>query len=199
MLPRSFYFLRHGETDWNKQGLMQGHTDIPLNDTGRAQACAAVAALSRLPIDRPIDRIVASPLARAYETAEIVNSVLQKPLVTDAGLKERHFGSMEGVTHMEMDRQRSIWMVDGSLAVEENGYPCPPAAEPYGVFKARALAAFTRHLAAAEDGNVLFVAHGGVYRVLRRCLFTELDHSANARPFYFEKVEAGLWRLADLT
>lgn len=195
MLPRSFYFLRHGETDWNKQGLMQGHTDIPLNETGRAQARAAVAALSRL----SIDRIVASPLVRAYETAEIVNSVLQKPLVADAGIKERHFGSMEGVTHIEMDRQRSAWMADGSLAVEENGYPCPPEAEPYDVFKTRTLETFTKHLTDEEGGDVLFVAHGGVYRVLRRCLFTELDHSANARPFYFEKVEEDLWRLVDLT
>jgi len=195
MLPRSFYFLRHGETDWNKQGLMQGHTDIPLNATGREQARAAVAALARM----PIDRIVASPLVRAYETAEIVNGGLQKPITTDVGLKERHFGSMEGVTHIEMDRQRSAWMADGSLEVEENGYPCPPDAEPYGVFKTRTIETFERHLGADTGGNVLFVAHGGVYRVLRRCLFTELDHSANAQPFYFEKVEDGLWKLICLT
>jgi len=194
MLPGSFYFLRHGETDWNKQGLMQGHTDIPLNETGRAQAEAAAAALSRV----SIDRIVASPLVRARETAEIVNRVLQKPLALDAGLMERHFGSMEGLTHVEMDRQRSAWMADGSLAVEENGYPCPPEAEPYAVFKKRTLEVFTRHLAAAGE-NILFVAHGGVYRVLRRCLFSDLDHSANAQPFLFEKQAEGLWKLVDLT
>ena len=195
MLPRSFYFLRHGETNWNKQGLMQGHTDIPLNDTGRAQAEAAVAALSRM----PIDRIVASPLVRAYETAEIVNRVLQKPLTADAGIQERHFGSMEGVTHAEMDRQRSAWMADGTLPAEENGYPCPPEAEPYSVFKARTLDTLSKYLGDEAGGNVLFVAHGGVYRVLRRCLFQDLDHSANAQPFYFEKVEEGLWKLRDLT
>lgn len=195
MLPRSFYFLRHGETDWNKQGLMQGHTDIPLNETGRAQARAAVTALSRM----PIDYIVASPLVRAHETAEIVNSVLQKPLIVDEGIKERHFGSMEGVTHAEMDRQRSAWMADGSLVAEENGYPCPPEGEPYGDFKTRTLETLTKHLDGAKGGNVLFVAHGGVYRVLRRCLFTELDHSANACPYYFEKTTDGLWNLVDLT
>jgi probable phosphoglycerate mutase len=195
MLTRSFYFLRHGETDWNKQGLMQGHTDIPLNETGRLQARAAVEALSRL----PIDRIVASPLVRAYETAEIVNRVLQKPLLTDGGIKERHFGSMEGMTHAEMDRQRSAWMADGSLEVEENGYPCPPEAEPYGVFKTRTIETLDKYLGDDVNGNVLFVAHGGVYRVLRRCLFSELDHSANAQPFYFEKVEEGLWRLVSIS
>lgn len=194
MLPRSFYFLRHGETDWNKQGLMQGHTDIPLNETGREQARAAIAALSRI----HLDRIVASPLVRAFETAEIVNTVLKKPLITDPGIKERHFGIMEGVTHAEMDQQRQAWMANTSLTPEENGYPCPPEAEPYDVFKARTIDTLTRHLSDEVGGAVLFVAHGGVYRVLRRCLFSELDHSANAQPFYFEKVEAGLWKLTEI-
>lgn len=191
MLPRSFYFLRHGETDWNKQGLMQGHTDIPLNDTGRAQAEAAVAALSRV----KIDRIVASPLVRAFETAEIVNRHLKINIVSEDGIRERHFGSMEGVTYAEMDRQRQQMMADGTLPVEENGYPCPPKAEPYGDFRARTIDALTRHMHAAPDENILFVAHGGVYRVLRRCLFAELDQSANAHPFFFERMDESLWRL----
>ena len=191
MLPRSFYFLRHGETDWNKQGLMQGHTDIPLNDTGRAQAEAAVAALSRV----KIDRIVASPLVRAFETAEIVNRHLKINIVSEEGIRERHFGSMEGVTYAEMDRQRQQMMADGTLPVEENGYPCPPKAEPYGDFRARTIDALTRHMHAAPDENILFVAHGGVYRVLRRCLFAELDQSANAHPFFFERMNKSLWRL----
>ncbi len=194
MLPQSFYFLRHGETDWNKQGLMQGHTDIPLNDTGRAQAEAAVAALSRV----KIDRIVASPLVRAYETAEIVNRHLKINIVSEAGIRERHFGNMEGVTHAEMDRQRQQMMADGTLPVEENGYPCPPEAEPYGDFRARTIEALARHMHAAPDENILFVAHGGVYRVLRRCLFEELDHSANAHPFFFERVNKSLWRLRSI-
>jgi len=191
MLPKSFYFLRHGETDWNKQGLMQGHTDIPLNDTGRAQAEAAAAILARV----PIDRIVASPLIRAYETAEIVNRHLQKEIVREEGIRERHFGSMEGVTHIEMDRQRQQMMAEGLLPVEENGYPCPPEAEPYGDFRLRTIESFARHMREMPEENILFVAHGGVYRVLRRCLFEDLDHSANAHPFYFERVDNALWRL----
>ena len=63
-----FWFLRHGETDWNAQGLSQGNVDIPLNPTGYAQARSAAERLRR----RGIATIVTSPLARARVTAEIV-------------------------------------------------------------------------------------------------------------------------------
>ena len=56
-------------------------------------------------------------------------------------------------------------------------------------FRVRIMAAFARNLAQYEGQNILFVAHGGVYRVLRRCLFTDLDHSANVQPFHFDKRE----------
>lgn len=182
MLPRSFYFLRHGETDWNKDGKIQGHTDIPLNDTGRAQAEQVVSVLART----PIHRIVASTLSRAYETASIVNAALQKPLIVDDGLKERSFGDFEGLAIAEMDSLRDGMLKKG-LPAEENGYPCPPQGEPYADFRVRTIAAFRRNLEQFEGENILFVAHGGVYRVLRRCLFTELDHSGNVQPFHFEK------------
>jgi probable phosphoglycerate mutase len=189
MLPRSFYFLRHGETDWNKHGKIQGHTDIPLNDTGRLQAEQVVPILARM----PINRIVASTLARAYETASIVNAGLQKPLVVDEGLKERSFGDFEGFNITEMDELRA-GMLEKGLPAEENGYPCPPQGEPYAAFRVRTIAAFKRNLEQFSGENILFVAHGGVYRVLRRCLFTELDHSGNVQPFHFAKRERD-WEL----
>jgi len=192
MLPRSFYFVRHGETDWNKGGRIQGRTDIPLNETGRQQAEHAVAVLARM----PIHRIVASDLARAYETASIINAGLQKPLTVDAGLRERNYGAFEGMSIQEMDDLKKE-MIGKGLPPEDNGYPCPPEAEPYGDFRTRTLAAITRNLEAYAGENVLFVAHGGVYRVLRRCLFTELDHSANVQPFHFDKREAE-WLLTHL-
>lgn len=192
MLPRSFYFVRHGETDWNKEARIQGHTDIPLNETGRQQAEHAVGVLARM----PIDVIVSSSLGRAYETASIINAGLQKPLVVDEGLKERNYGQYEGLLLHEMDALKDNMLKNG-LPPEENGYPCPPAAEPYAEFRKRIIGAFERNLAAHVGQNVLFVAHGGVYRVLRRCLFTDLDHSANVQPFHFDKQEAG-WVLNHL-
>ena len=192
MLPRSFYFVRHGETDWNKDSRIQGHTDIPLNETGRQQAEHAVGVLARM----PIDRIIASNLARAYETACIINAGLQKPLVVDEGLKERNYGAFEGKVFEEMESLKSDLVARG-LPPEENGYPCPPDGEPYAAFRERTLGAFTRNLEKYPGENILFVAHGGVYRVLRRCLFIELDHSANVQPFHFNKEEAG-WNLLHL-
>jgi probable phosphoglycerate mutase len=76
MIPkRPFYFLRHGQTNWNLEGRYQGHSDVPLNATGIAQARAAAACLAGV----PIARIVASPLIRALVTAAIVGEKIQKP------------------------------------------------------------------------------------------------------------------------
>lgn len=192
MLPRSFYFLRHGETDWNKRQLIQGYTDIPLNDNGRQQARTAIPFISSL----EIDCIVASPLSRAHETATIVNEVLGKPLLVDEGLRERNFGMFEGKEVNEMLAIRQ-GMIEEGLPSEENGYPCPPEAEPYGIFKDRILGALARHLDTYAEENILFVAHGGIYRVLLRCLMNDIGHSENAVPFHFEKREAD-WALISL-
>jgi probable phosphoglycerate mutase len=89
--PTAFWFLRHGETDWNAEGLSQGHTDIPLNAVGLAQARRAALAL----VDRGIATIIASPLSRALRTAEIVAEALSLPVATDAGLMEVGFGVEE--------------------------------------------------------------------------------------------------------
>jgi broad specificity phosphatase PhoE len=62
---KPFYFIRHGETEWNRQGIYMGHKDIPLNETGRAQAYNAKKYLKK----EPISYSVTSSLARAYETA----------------------------------------------------------------------------------------------------------------------------------
>lgn len=182
MLPRSFLFVRHGETDWNRQGVLQGFTDIPLNDTGRAQAQAAIALLQH----HPIDRIVCSPLSRARETAEIINAVLQKPVSFHAGIRERHFGAFEGKGSDEITRMRTE-MQERGLPVEENGYPCPPGGETYSDFQARIMSAITDELHATPEQAVMFVCHGGVYRVLRRSLIGDIEHSPNVKPFMFEK------------
>ena len=68
--PRTFYFLRHGETDWNAEGRFQGHSDIPLNAQGLTQAHAAAQVMATC----SIDLIVASPLIRALKTAALAAS-----------------------------------------------------------------------------------------------------------------------------
>ena len=91
-ISRSFYFIRHGQTDWNLEGRMQGRTDIPLNETEREQARAAILYSKNL----NIDLIVSSPLKRAFETAEIIGQALNLKVETHQDLQERHFGSNEG-------------------------------------------------------------------------------------------------------
>src|SRR5208337_4271489 len=87
-----FWFLRHGETDWNAQGLSQGNVDIPLNPTGLAQARSAAGRLR----NRGIATIVSSPLSRARVTAEIVGEALALPPQIDDDLREVRFGVQEG-------------------------------------------------------------------------------------------------------
>jgi len=92
--------VRHGETDWNAEGRLQGHTDRPLNDFGRRQAAALA---ERLAGDG-IDAIYASDLSRARETAEILGARLGLPVLLEPGLRERNWGSWEGLTGAERDR-----------------------------------------------------------------------------------------------
>lgn len=97
------YLLRHGETDWNKKRLLQGHTDIPLNEKGRAQVDDTVRRLSELGVR--MDAIVSSPLKRARETAEIAAHRLDYPkekIVVEELLMERGFGEGEGMTLDDM-------------------------------------------------------------------------------------------------
>lgn len=87
--------LRHGQTDWNIDLRLQGSTDIPLNETGKAQAVAAAEVLQ--PEDW--DVVIASPLSRARDTAEIVANKLGMRVVIVPELIERSFGTAEGLDH----------------------------------------------------------------------------------------------------
>lgn len=86
------YLVRHGETDWNKQGLIQGSSDIPLNEYGRELARLTAKGLK----DIKFDKVYASPYIRAYETAEILCSHQEITITKDARIKEFGFGSFEG-------------------------------------------------------------------------------------------------------
>lgn len=86
------YMIRHGETDWNTKRLLQGATDIPLNENGRALARETSKKLE----DVSFDVIFSSPLSRAYETAEIMRGNRNIPIITDDRIKEICFGVFEG-------------------------------------------------------------------------------------------------------
>ncbi len=98
---KTFHLFRHGETDWNRNGRLQGQSDIPLNDTGRAQARAIAERFAVNSASRRIDVILTSDLSRAYETAAIVAQE-RVPLVRRAGLRETNLGEAEGRTWEEV-------------------------------------------------------------------------------------------------
>lgn len=91
------YVVRHGETDWNKLHKVMGRVDIPLNETGQDQARITKENLK----DYKIDLIIASPLKRACETANIINEDRNLGIIYDNRLKERDFGEFEGVDYNE--------------------------------------------------------------------------------------------------
>ena len=168
LTPRRFYFLRHGETDWNREHLAQGQTDVALNDTGRAQAAAAALALS----GRGVTRIVSSPLLRARETTSIVVATLGVPVVFVDDLKEASWGSREGTFPGD-------WFIDWKRG------RTPEGAEPYEGYLERALRGVNAAL--RYDEPVLVVAHGGTYWAIERETGLRLpDDIPNATPMFHE-------------
>lgn len=145
---QAFFYLRHGETDWNLSRRVQGQTDIPLNTNGIRQAEAACSLLA----GQEIPLICSSPLSRARVTAGIVNRVLGVPIEIIEDLREANWGDHEGLV-------RGQWFTDWLKGVT------PWGAESYKDFIARATAGINAALARAE--NVLIVSHGGVYRAIR--------------------------------
>jgi len=153
------FLARHGQTEWNALGRLQGHTDVPLSDTGIAQARALGEVLAR----ESITVVIASDLSRASTTGAIARTVLgvSEPLVVDADLRERRFGIFEGLTRIEIDRDhREAWQ-----RWQEASVP-PPGGEPADEIVARFQRAVDRATAiASRQGPVLVVTHGGIMRV----------------------------------
>lgn len=96
-MNRVFYIFRHGETDWNIERRCQGHTNIPLNKNGLAQAMALAERLTGI----HLDLIVSSDLDRALVTGKIVADKKSIPLIVDPRLRETHFGKAEGMLFEE--------------------------------------------------------------------------------------------------
>ena len=86
------YVIRHGQTNWNVEGRIQGKTDIELNTEGTKQALKIKSIIK----DYNIDLIISSPLKRARKTAEIINEALNCPIIFDKSLEERGYGIFEG-------------------------------------------------------------------------------------------------------
>jgi broad specificity phosphatase PhoE len=134
--------VRHGETDWNADGRLQGQTDRPLSDFGRMQARRLAGALG----DETLEAIYSSDLARARETAEIVGERLGLPVSLEPDLREKDWGTWEGLNAVERDRVEFV-------------------GESTEAHQERILGALRRISDRHPDGSsVLVVTHGGSMR-----------------------------------
>ena len=156
--------VRHGETDWNAEGRLQGHTDRPLNPYGREQAKA----LAERVADDGIRAVYASDLSRARETAEIVGERLGLTVVIDPDLREKNWGSWEGLTGAERDGVEYV----GETAQEHSE---------------RILRAVRRIAERHPGERVLVVTHGGSMRRIQAAV------SGMALPVI---ENCGMWTLA---
>lgn len=146
------YFIRHGQTDWNVRELMQGQTDIPLNDTGRYQAQQMAQSLQGI----TFDKVFCSPLCRAIETCKAV--VDQSQIVVDHRLAERCFGEFEGESIYVM-RARQFWNANANQTFER--------AESLFQVIDRVYEFLDEITHKYPRQNVLVVAHGGIGMVVQ--------------------------------
>lgn len=152
IIQEPFYFIRHGQTDWNSRHSAMGVTDIALNENGKRQSLQAIEQLK----DLPITTICHSPLKRATETAEILNQSLHCPLVAIEELKEFNLGSYAGTT---IGTWFDDWMNDSLIL---------PKGETFKEFVTRSLLGVNKAL--SHKGPVLIVAHGGTYWSIQRAI-----------------------------
>jgi probable phosphoglycerate mutase len=174
----TFAFIRHGQTDWNRELRLQGSSDIPLNDTGRQQAQEAVAVLA----GTQWDAVVSSPLSRARETAQIISDGLGIALGPAYDeLVERHYGDGEGATAEDIEAR---W--------PDRDYP---GLESLDSVVARGLAAVDRIADDYGDANVVIVCHGTIIRhTLSALAGRKLDQINNGSTATFERMGEG-WRV----
>jgi probable phosphoglycerate mutase len=147
--------IRHGETDWNVGARIQGHTDIPLNARGIEQARRLAQALA----DEELHAVYTSDLARTRETARALAQARGMPLTEDPALRERLFGTFEGLTFDEIEQR---WPESSARWRRRDPDFGPEGGESLQAFHQRCVAAAWRLAAAHAGQTIALVAHGGV-------------------------------------
>lgn len=153
---------RHGETDWNAMGVLQGWLDVPINDEGRRQAHQLAVDFA----DAGFVSIVSSPLVRARETAEIIADALGLPPPEfDEGLKERNFGEIQGIPKSELAELNPVLL---QQILKRNPATHFEHGETMDECADRILAAIMRQGERHAGQRVLIITHGWVMDVVTR-------------------------------
>jgi probable phosphoglycerate mutase len=184
---RSFLCVRHGITEWNREGRFQGRTDIPLNGEGISQARSAARRLQGV----AFDTIVSSPLIRAVKTAEIIAAASRKPVSIDADLIECGFGSFEGRSIREtMDEH-------GIAAKEALATILPSDGEAWAAVSQRSLRCVGKWLDRHPQAVILFVSHDAVMQAMSEALCQRWFDNRHGVPFRFERT-GDVWRVEEV-
>ncbi len=153
--------IRHAQTSWNASGRIQGQQDIPLDALGLRQADALAHALQ----DEPLQAIYSSDLERACRTAEPLCRGRGLAPTTDPGLRERAFGSYEGLSFVDIEQR---WPEQALRWRRREADFSPGGGESLTAFRQRVVEATTRLAAAHLGQSIALVAHGGVLDILYR-------------------------------
>jgi probable phosphoglycerate mutase len=155
------FLFRHGETDWNRAGRLQGHTDTPLNATGLAQAKALTERL------RPhrLDAVVSSDLERAWTTARIVAEGLGVPLIREPGLREAQIGEAEGLYWPEVKTRFGETLTERWFTDDDAAFP---GGETGLETRTRGLAALRRFAGEQSYRRIGVSTHGAMVRQLMK-------------------------------
>ena len=164
------YLTRHGQTDLNKEHLMQGLTDAPLNDTGREQAKEAGKQVKGV----TFDAVFASPLDRAIETASIIGHCNREDVLVDKRIIEVDFGRYEMKKYYLLGLRMSLYWALPEI------FKAPRSVESIESMVNRS-SEFLRELSEKNYNNVLIVCHGGIIRALSG-YFENAKHGIKWRP-----------------
>ena len=187
----NIYLIRHGETDWNKKGKIQGHFDIPLNQKGRLQAKILASRLK----NNDIDVIYTSDLSRASQTANIIGNSVQTSLISETRLRERNYGEWQGKSwaeiHINNPNVKKKWRKDPL-------HSKPPQGESIQELFNR-VSDFFSELLKSSYKNVLVVAHNSPLRIIisiaKKISLEELhtiDHLSNTEIIHIQFIEGNL-------
>ena len=186
---KSFYFIRHGETDWNKRGIIMGSKDIELNSHGISQAEQAKYCFE----GEDIGAIYSSSEKRASHTANILNETLGLPITYTDLLMERGWGVSEG-DHVDLFKHIFVREVD---SIED--HELPQNAETWSHFRSRIITILTEIL---ENVNKppLIVAHGGIFLGISTILDYREMRAKNCQPYLFRAPDevSGRWNIVSL-
>lgn len=160
LMATDIYLIRHGQTDWNRDRICMGQSDIPLNAMGQAQARLAAERLC----DHPISHIYSSDLRRTVETARPLAEALGLKTETDAAFRELDYGDWQGIPQDELP-QRYPDAFRKDLRLDPLNFH-PDGGERVKELYDRVTAAFERIVLDYPDQSLALVAHGGVVRCL---------------------------------